>query len=99
MFDCISFVSYMTYSSIRGNQHESIGNQVISNFKILLERPKVNNCQTLNFGNFTDNLRFLAFDNVEFDSGTFFFAHTIMNKHNALHAMLEIIIYSVLKAG
>lgn len=44
-------------------------------------------------------MRFLAFDNVEFDSGTFFFAHTIMNKHNALHAMLEIIIYSVLKAG
>lgn len=99
MFDCISFVSYMTYSSIHGNQHESIGNQVISFFKNTIGEKKVNNSQTLNFGNFTDNLRFLAFDNVEFDSGTFFFAHTIMNKHNALHAMLEIIIYSVLKSG
>ena len=98
MFDCISFVSYMTYSSICGNQHESIGNQVISFFKILFERPKVNNCQTLNFGNFTDNLKFLAFGNLEFDSGTFF-AYTITNRHDALHAMLEVIIYSVLKAG
>jgi len=91
MFDFISFVSYMTNSSICGNQHESIGNQVISFFKIVLERPKVNNCQTLHFGNFTDNLKFLAFDNLEFDSGTFFFAYTIMNNHNALQAMLEII--------
>ena len=70
MFDCISFVSYMTYSSIHGNQHESIGNQVISFFKILLERPKVNNCQTLNFGNIivTGNLKFFAFDNLEFQT-------------------------------
>lgn len=90
MFDCISFVSYLTYSSIRGNQHESIGNQVISFFKILLERPKVNNCQTLNFGYFADNLKFLAFDNLEFDSGTFLFADTIMNNHNALQAIFRV---------
>lgn len=81
----------MTYSSICGNQHESIGNQVISFFKFCLRDQKSTTVKTLNFGNFTD-LAFLAFGNVEFDSGTFFFAHTIMNKHNALHAMLEIII-------